>query len=157
MDQSPPEQPPAPEPAPPTDSAPKSQPATRRDSRAESRLRTLVDRHEAGDELVAWSRSWISREVPLHRLLAARTLDFAVVTPRFLLLFSTGFFTRRPRRLVYDVRLDEIVVSRVAVARGGRLRISSPNAKALRIELRATERAEAFAAAVIARTHAEPS
>src|SRR5712671_5294929 len=94
----------APERAPDVTPAPGPRtPVRTRDRRVEIRLQTLVG---ADDALVAWTRGWVSRELRLHRLLAARTFDFAVLTDRNLFLFSTGFFSRRPRRRVYSSRLD---------------------------------------------------
>jgi hypothetical protein len=123
-----------------------------RDARIESRLQRLVGADEA---LVAWTQGWVSREVRLHRLLAARTLDFAVVTDRSLILFSTGFFTRRPRRRVYDSRFERIFVVDDTVARGRRrLRVTSRDAKPLWFELDASDRAATFADELTARSKA---
>jgi hypothetical protein len=123
-----------------------------RDARIESRLQRLVGADEA---LVAWTQGWVSREVRLHRLLAARTLDFAVVTDRSLILCSTGFFTRRPRRRVYDSRFERIFVVDDTVARGRRrLRVTSRDAKPLWFELDASDRAATFADELTARSKA---
>ena len=122
----------------------------RREERIGARLQRLV-----GDEpVLAWTQGWVSREVRLHRLLAARTLDFAVVTDRSLSLFSTGFFTRRPRRRVYNSRFERIFVADDAVARRRRrrrLRITSRDAKPLWLELDGSGRAGAFAAELTTR------
>jgi len=116
----------------------------RREERIGARLQRLV-----GDERVlAWTQGWVSREMRLHRLLAARTLDFAVLTDRSLSLFSTGFFTRRPRRRVYNSRFERIFVADDAVARRRRrrrLRITSRDAKPLWLVLDGSDRAGAFA------------
>jgi hypothetical protein len=119
-----------------------------RADRIGARLQRLV-----GDERVlAWTQGWVSREVRPHRLLAARTLDFAVVTERSLSLFSTGFFTRRPRRRVYNSRFGRIFVTADVVARGRRrVRITSRNARPLWFELDASDRAVAFVAELTAR------
>jgi hypothetical protein len=127
-------------------------PVRTRDRRVEIRLRRLVG---ADDALVAWTRGWVSRELRLHRLLAARTFDFAVLTDRSLFLFSTGFFSRRPRRRVYSSRLDRINVSDHVLSRGRRLRITSRNADPLWIELPVSDRTTAFADALVAQAHAD--
>jgi hypothetical protein len=153
MDQSTPEEPtpdptaPMPEPAAPSTAA-----APTRDERIETRLQSLVG---ADDPVVAWTRAWVSRETPVHRLLAARTLDFAVVTERYLFLYSIGFFTRRARRRVYESRIDRIVVNDDPVSRGRRLRVTARQVHPLWIELRDDERSRRFADAVVARTRIE--
>jgi hypothetical protein len=123
-----------------------------RTARVAARLQRLV-----GDEerVLAWTQGWVSREVRLHRLLAARTLDFAVVTERSLVLFSTGFFTRRARRRVYASRFERIFVVDDVVARGRRrLRITSRDAKPLWFELDASDRSANFATELTARAKA---
>jgi hypothetical protein len=124
----------------------------RRVVRIGSRLQRLVG---ADESMVAWTQGWVSREVRLHRLLAARTLDFAVVTDRSLVLFSTGFFTRRPRRRVYEARFERIFVVDDTVPRGRRrLRVTSRDAKPLWFELDASARATTFANEVMTRSKA---
>ncbi len=139
----------APESPPEHAASPTPSPASRRDQRIESRLRAAVD---TDDNLVAWTRGWISRELRLHRLLAARTFDCAVVTDRSLLLFSIGFFTRHPRRRVYSASLDAISVIDDDVSSGRRLRVHAGDSRALWIELNATSRSVEFADLLVART-----
>jgi hypothetical protein len=122
--------------------------------RIEARLRAKVGADAA---LVAWTRAWVSRATRLHRLLAARTLDFAVLTDSSLMIVSIGFFTRRPRRCVYSSELQAIVVNDDPVPKGRRLRINSPSGPALWIELRGDVQAVAFADALVARAQREPS
>jgi hypothetical protein len=122
--------------------------ASRRDQFAEARLHTLIGRRRP---LVTWTRGWVSREVRAHRLLAARTLDFAVLTESDLALCSMGFFTRRPRLLVYERALAEIDVVEHQVPAGRRLLIESPDdPHPWRIELGENVRANNFADALIA-------
>ena len=84
------------------------EPARRAMSRTEARLRQVIGRKTAYDgPIVAIARGWVSRDSRLH-LLAARFLDFAVLTPEHLVLCSTGFFTRRPRRRVFRESLNPI-------------------------------------------------
>jgi hypothetical protein len=128
-------------------------PASRRDEHAERRLRSLVSESGA---LVAWTRGWVSREVHAHRLLAARTLDFAVLTETDLFLYSSGFFTRRPRHLVYAADLDRTWVSDHPVAGGRRLSIQAGPGRPLRIELADTDRANTFADELLASARGEP-
>ena len=129
-------------------------PPRTREERRTTRLQTLVG---ADENVIAWTRGWVSRERRLHRLLAARTFDFAVLTDRSLFLFSTGFFTRRARRRVYSSRLDRLNVSNHVVRRGGRrLRITSRDAQPLWLELQGNrDRTANFADAVVARARAE--
>jgi hypothetical protein len=147
---------PAPDAVDPPAAAETSPAPTARDEQRETRVESRLHRLVGGDEsMVAWTQGWISREVRLHRLLAARTLDFAVVTDRSLILFSTGFFTRRPRRRVYDSRFERIFVVDDTVARGRRrLRVTSRDAKPLWFELDASDRAATFADELIARSKA---
>ena len=127
--------------------------APTREDRIGARLQRLVG---ADETVVAWTRGWVSRETRLHRLLAARTLDFAVVTDHSLQLFSTGFFTRRARRRVYNSRFERIFVANDEVRRGRRrLRVSSRNAKPLWFELDASARAVTFADELITRARAD--
>lgn len=124
-----------------------------RDARIAARLARLV-----GDEetIVAWTQGWVSREVRLHTLLAARTLDFGVVTDQSLQLFSTGFFTRRPRRRVYTSRFERIFVASDDTRNGRRrLRISSRSTAPLWLELDASARAARFADALTERARSE--
>ena len=115
------------------------------------RIAALLQRLIGDDEtLVRWAHGWVSRETRLPRLLAARTLDFAALTDQSLVMFSTGFFSRRPRRRVYNTRLDQIFVVDVDVARGRRLRVTSRNGNPLWLELRSTEQALAFADDLVA-------
>ncbi len=93
----------------------------------------------------------------MHGVLAARTLDFGVLTERWLFLLNTGFFSRRPRRCVYAARLAEIFVSQENASRGTRLRFTSPKGRPLWFELRSTEQAHDFADALLARTRPVPS
>jgi len=123
-----------------------------RDRRIENRLRVLAG---ADERIVAWTRGWVSRDVRAHFLLGARTLDFAVLTDRSLLLYSTGFFTRRPRRPVYASRLDRIFVADAPARLGRRLRVTSRQAHPLLIELRRKAQATDFADALVARVRAE--
>ena len=93
----------------------------------------------------------------MHRLLAARTLDFAVLTDDTLTLVSTGFFSRRPRRRVFCTELRELTVAEDPVRKGRRVRVSSGSGPDLWLELGADVRANAFADTLLARTRREPS
>ena len=107
--------------------------------------------------MVDWARPWVSRGSRIHRLLAARTLDFAVLTDDTLTLVSTGFFSRRPRRRVYCAELHELTVADDVVPKGRRLRLSSGTGHDLWLELGADARATAFADSLVARTRREPA
>ena len=116
----------------------------------ERRLRhDARSRFENGEEIVAWCRSWVSRDRPWHLLLASRHRDFAVVTDRRLLLISCGVLTRRPRHRVFAGRLDEITVTPSGPRPGHRLRIEGPGHGPLLIELSGANRAIALADALL--------
>ena len=120
----------------------------RQRSKRERRLRSLVRAvGEPGDELVAWTRLWVSRDGRLHAV-AARTFDHAVVTRRELLLFSTGFFSRRPHRLVYARPLRELTVVPLE-GRGSAVRIVRPGDRSLRFEGGRNAQADHFRAALL--------
>src|SRR5665213_2749467 len=92
---------PTPDPAPTPDHAAEAD----REDRVAHRLQARI---ETTEPLIAWTRGWVSREMRMHGVFAARTLDFGVLTDRWLYLLNTGFFTRRPRRCVYGARLAEL-------------------------------------------------
>lgn len=124
-----------------------SSPRTRR---IEARLAA-----KAGDFDV-WARAWISRSTRAHRLLASRTLDFAVLGDDALTLISTGFFSRRPRRRVYRAELHDLVVADDPVTKGRRLRFRASVGAELWMELGDDERSTTFADALVARTARMP-
>jgi hypothetical protein len=108
---------------------------------------------EPGDEVVAYARAWVSRAGRLHGLVAARHLDYAVLTDRHLYLITIGFFTRRPRRRIHTVELDHCKVSELPARRGRRLRVFSRGYPALLLEMRATPQSNTFADRLLHRTH----
>jgi hypothetical protein len=138
---------PDPQPDPEPDRGPDPVPARPRDEHIQARLQRLI---ETNDPIIAWAQGWVSRENWIPERLAARTLDFSVLTTHSLFLVTTGFFTRRPRRCVYSARLTDLVAARAIVPNGRRLRITTEQGVTLRIELRATARGKLFAAAVLA-------
>jgi hypothetical protein len=131
-------------PPPPTVIGPPRQP-----SRSERRLRAKL---EPGERLILWTRGWISRDGRLHSVLAARTLDFAVITDRRLLFFATGFFSRLPRRRVYESEFQYLQVSSTGTKRGHRLRIVSPRHRPILLENHNTEHSVQFALELVVRT-----
>jgi hypothetical protein len=110
---------------------------TSRPSRSERRLRRKL---RTDEELGAWGRAWLSRDGKLHGLLAARTLDFVVVTENDLVVFSTGFFSRRPRRRVYEMPLDRLFAEERKGARGRCLAIWTNGRRPLLFEMRRNAR-----------------
>ena len=118
------------------------QPSRRRSDGTERHLRRLL---RADEPLRAWGRAWVSAEGPLPRLLTARTFDHVVLTDQRLLVYSTGFFSRLPRRRVYSIRLDHL-----AVAERGprRLAVWTKGRRPLLLEFRRTVADTAAAAAV---------
>jgi hypothetical protein len=105
--------------------------------------------------IVAITRCWVSRDSGMH-LFASRFLDFAVLTPEHLVLCSTGFFTRRPRRRVLREPLNRLMI----VPRGPRsartLRVVGDFSHPLRFELRNNATGRAFARELCERTRSEP-
>ncbi|MFM7225533.1 MAG: hypothetical protein ACKOBG_00395 [Actinomycetota bacterium] len=133
-------------------------PAARQPSRppgsgTERHLRRLL---RADEQLRAWSRAWVSTEGPLPRLLTARTLDHVVLTDDHLLLYSTGFFSRLPRRRVYAARLAHLAVA----ARGPRrIAVWTKGRRPLLLEFRRSTDGPRTAALIAAavRSHSEGS
>jgi hypothetical protein len=123
-------------------------------SAAPSVERRLQAKLPGGEPIVAWCRAWVSRDTRLHMLLAARTLDFVVLTDDHLYLISTGFLTRRPRRRVYTISLDRLRVEEWQAkgrwATGGRrLRLLLADHRPLVLEMRGTARHQAFIEALL--------
>ena len=105
-----------------------------------------------GVHIAAWGRAWVSRDGRMHNVFAARTLDFVVCTDDRLVLYSTGFFTRRPRRKVYEMSFDRLRVDTRQAKRGSHLRLSTRGHRALLLDLSAKPRNTTFAAQLLART-----
>jgi hypothetical protein len=101
----------------------------------ERRLRDhALSRLEPGEEIVVWTRAWVSKAGRLQRL-APRWRDVGVVTDRRLLLFSVGQFTRRPRRRVLADRLDELSLTDIGAQPGRRVRCARPGRAPMLLEL----------------------
>lgn len=101
----------------------------------ERRLRDhAVSRLESDEEIVVWSRAWVSKAGRFRRL-APRWRDVAVVTDRRLLLFGVGQFTRRPRRRVLADRLDELSLADIGAHPGRGLRCERPGRAPMLLEL----------------------
>lgn len=127
-----------------------------RPSRRERRLRAVVRGQTGpGGEILTWAQAWVSRDGRLHAF-AARTLDFVVVTTSEVIVVSTGFFTRRPRRVVYAERHSALHVEDIGEPRGRRLRIARTRRRGLIFELRRDARGADLAAALLACTNREP-
>lgn len=91
-------------------------------------------RLESDEQLVTWERAWVSRDGPYSGVFGARTRDFAVLTDRRLMLWSTGFFTRNPRRRVLTDRLDDLAVEDIGRTPRRRLRVRASARRPLRFE-----------------------
>ena len=120
------------------------------------RLRRLMGRASAyPGPIVAITRCWVSRDSGLH-LFASRFLDFAVLTPEHLVLCSTGFFTRRPRRRVLREPLNRLMI----LPRGPRpartLRVVGDFTHPLLFELRNNANSRVFARELCERARTEP-
>ncbi len=137
-----------PPPGPPSEVVPRRPPARR--SRIERRLQAKV-----GDEpVVAWTRAWVSRDGHAHTLVAARTLDFCVLTDRALYMFNTGFLSRQPRRKVYASRIDRLTATFRKQGRVPRLLLASAAHRSLRLDVRSNQRGRRFAQLLTDRTTA---
>lgn len=114
------------------------------------RLAELV-RQRPDEHTIAWTRAWTSRDTRWNWLFAARHRDFVVLTDRRLLLYSCGFWTRRPRRCVFDETLRGLNVDDI----GGRgaplthLRLSGWRGRPLRIDFGRHAASRALAAALV--------
>jgi hypothetical protein len=104
--------------------------------------------------IVACTRGWVSRDSRWH-VFAARFLDFALLTPEHLVLCSTGFFTRRPRRQVLREPLTRLFVTTIGPPPSRTLRIVGDFSNPIRIELRDQPDTAAFMRELIARTPTE--
>jgi len=98
-----------------------------------------------GEQPVAWVRVWTSTPGRLPTVLAARTRDLALVTHDRLSLFTIGFFTRRPRRRVYDVTLTALQVTEMPKRFGRRLRVTSAAHPPMLLDIGSRAAANAFA------------
>ena len=85
---------------------------------------------------IAWARAWTSRDGRWNWLLAARHRDFVVLTDHRLLLYSCGFFTRRPRRCVFDEMLHGLEVDAIGSTHAAptHLRLSGWRGRPLRLD-----------------------
>lgn len=122
----------------------------------ERRLRRLSGRKAPyRGPIVATTRGWVSRD-SRHPIFAARFLDFAVLTDEHLVLCSTGFFSRRPRRQVLREPFTRIVVTPVGGEPIRTLRIAGDFSRAIRLELRPDDAAAEFARELMVRATADP-
>jgi hypothetical protein len=122
----------------------------------ERRLRKLSGQNAPlRGPIVATTRGWVSRESRWH-MFAARFLDFAVLTDEHLVLCSTGFFSRRPRRQVLREPLRRLIVTPVGGAPIRTLRIAGDFSRKIRMELHADDRTAQFVKELLERTPANP-
>jgi hypothetical protein len=113
-------------------------------------LHTLAaPRSEVGEELLTWTRGWVSSDGRFNGLLAQRHRDFVVLTTARLVFCSCGFFTRRPRRVVFDEQRDRTTIEAIGSSPGRRLRVTGYGRKPLRLELGSSPEARAVATALL--------
>jgi hypothetical protein len=118
-------------------------------TRTGRRLRALAAHGIDEDEqLRDWGRAWVSRDGRFH-LLAARTRDFVVLTDRRLALWSCGFFTRQPRRKVFDQQLDRLVVDDIGKRPLRSMRVTGFQRRPLRFDMGSDTSSRAIAAALV--------
>ena len=116
------------------------------------RLRSIAGRKSAYQgPIIGITQGWVSRDAKWHAF-AARYLDFVMLTDEHLICFSTGFFSRRPRRRVFREPLNALVV----IPRGSEpirtLRIVGDFNKPLLFQLRNDSNSLAFARELVERT-----
>ena len=74
------------------------------------RLRSIAGRKTAYQgPIIGITQGWVSRDAKWHAF-AARYLDFVMLTDEHLVCFSTGFFSRRPRRRAVREPLNALVI-----------------------------------------------
>jgi hypothetical protein len=83
---------------------------------------------------------------------AARHRDFVVLTNHRLLLWSCGFFSRRPRRKVFDERLGRLAVEPIGGRGARRLRIRAVSRRPLRFDFGSDADGREIAAALLGQT-----
>src|SRR6476660_4889024 len=105
--------------------------------------------------IVATTRGWVSRDRRRH-IFAARFLDFAVLTPEHLVLCSTGFFTRRPRRQVLREPLNRLIVHPLGEEPIRTVRVTGDFSHPIRLELRDDEATAEFVRELIELTPNDP-
>ena len=128
------------------------EPPRRPMSRTEARLRQVTGRKTPYEgPIVAIARGWVSRDSRMH-LLAARFLDFAVLTPEHLVLCSTGFFTRRPRRRVFREALAKLEIVPLGPEPIRTVRVVGIFNRPIRMEMRASEAGITFVRELLAST-----
>ena len=121
-------------------------------TRTETRLRRLAGRKGPySGPLVSVGRGWVSRDTRLHAF-AARFLDFAVLTPEHLVLCSTGFFTRRPRRRVFREPLAKLEVTPLGSEPIRTVRVAGGFSRPIRLEMRPNEAGLTFVRELLACT-----
>jgi hypothetical protein len=118
--------------------------------------RRLQGKIDEDDEVVAWARAWVSRDGRLSGVFGARTLDYCVLGRDTFYLFSTGFFSRRPRRPVFRADLDRLIVSVRKSGPPERLRLSLRGHGPLLVDFRRSARSQPFADALKAATRPPP-
>jgi hypothetical protein len=122
------------------------------DSRAGRRLRVLnAEGLHPDEQLLSWTRAWISRDGKYNVLFAARHPDFVVLTTQRVLLWSCGFFTRMPRRKVFDERREVLAVTPIVTKRGCAIRVEVGPRHALRFDFRSEDGARNVAGALLGR------
>jgi hypothetical protein len=122
----------------------------------ERRLRKLAGKNAPlRGPIFATTRGWVSRD-SRWPIFAARFLDFAVITDEHLVLCSTGFFTRKPRRQVLREPLRRLVVTPIGSKPVRTLRIAGDFSRRIRMDLRDDEATTMFVKELLERTPANP-
>ena len=82
----------------------------------------------------------MSRDGRLRAVFAARTYDYVILTDRQLYLVTTGFFTRKPRRVVFATALERLRITERPQKRGRFLQVVSVGQHPHVIQLRGNRR-----------------
>jgi hypothetical protein len=120
------------------------------ESRSGRRLRALATSGMSdGEELVNWTRAWTSRDGRYNVVFAARHRDFVVLTSHRLLVWSCGFFSRRPRRKVFDEGLGRLVVEPIGGRDARHLRVRVVSRRPVRFDFGSDADGREIAAALL--------
>ena len=100
-------------------------------------LRLASARLEPDETITAVTRAWVSRRGRLGAVSSLRVRHVVVATDLRVMMFSVGFWTRRPKRRVYTTRRDSITAHEIIGGRGSRrcVHLDRPGAPPLLIDL----------------------
>lgn len=116
----------------------------------ERRIRQLVAPRLSPDERFAGCcRAWVSKATRLRSVTELRRRFVVVTTNQRLMLFSTSFWSRRPRRRVFTRRLDELAVIDIGSTPLRRLELPRENEPPLVVDLGSDDRCRSVALSLL--------